>query len=239
MIAAVVTNGLGIADEPEIADHLDEVVVSLDAVTPEIHDRLRGAGTHARVVRAIDNALDRGVPTYVVMVVSTFNYDELEAMVEFCERRGLKMNAQPALFGRSYFDDTARSIGLEHDQIREMHTRLAEWKRRRRPLMFSAATYNRVVSWPDYDEVSTRSEGRSRCFAGRFYAHIDPNGDVTPCQQHDSDLVPRNVIRDGLEEALLHAAHHHCGDCYPTYLNERKALFGLRPSALIEVLRRG
>jgi MoaA/NifB/PqqE/SkfB family radical SAM enzyme len=74
--------------------------------------------------------------------------------------------------------------------------------------------------------------------AGRFYAHTDPNGDLTPCQQHDSELQPKNVVRDGLEEALRHARSHHCGDCFATHLNERKALFSLRPHALFEVLRR-
>ena len=50
---------------------------------------------------------------------------------------------------------------------------------------------------------------------------------------------PKNVIRDGLEPALRHVRHHDCGDCWSTYLHERKLAFGLRPHALLEVIRRG
>ena len=50
LITAVVTNGLPVADEPALLDYLDEVVFSLDSVSAEINDRLRGEGTHAHVV---------------------------------------------------------------------------------------------------------------------------------------------------------------------------------------------
>ena len=43
IVSAVVTNGIAIAKHPKLLDALDEVVVSLDAVTPELHDRNRGS----------------------------------------------------------------------------------------------------------------------------------------------------------------------------------------------------
>jgi hypothetical protein len=36
------------------------------------------------------------------------------------------MNAQPAVFGRSYFDDSGREYALEAEQIRQMHLRIAD-----------------------------------------------------------------------------------------------------------------
>jgi hypothetical protein len=56
---------------------------------------------------------------------------------------------------------------------------------------------------------------------------------------HGPPFEPKNVVSDGLEAALRHAQRHHCGDCWSAYLNERKFVFGLRPSALLEVVRRG
>src|ERR1043166_6531224 len=53
---AVPTYGLEVAKRPGLLDYLDEIVFSLDSVTPEIHDRLRGRGSHSQVVRAIDIA---------------------------------------------------------------------------------------------------------------------------------------------------------------------------------------
>jgi MoaA/NifB/PqqE/SkfB family radical SAM enzyme len=239
ILTAVITNGVKVAAQPELLDDLDEMVVSLDSATPEIHDRHRGAGTHARAVQAIDHARQRGLPTYVVMVVNRDNLQELEALLDFCEARGAGMHAQPVLFGRRAFDDAARHLELTPEQMRTMHMRLAEWKRQGRKLMFSASSYQGAAAWPDHTVLTTRSDGPSPCVAGKSYIHIEPNGDVWPCHQHGAEFTPRNIVRDGLEAALQHVQQHNCGDCFTVYLNERKALFGLRPAALWEVVRRG
>ncbi len=235
---AVVTNGIRVAERPELIDDVDEVVVSLDSIRPEIHDRARGQGSHAAAVRAIRLARERGRPTYVVMVVTRESFGDLEPMLGFCESHGVKMHAQPVLAGRSTFKET-QDLGLSAGQCRELHTRLAGWKRDGRAIMFLASTYEASARWDDYDRLTTRSDGPSTCMAGRFYVHIEPNGDVHPCSQHGAAFSPKNIPRDGLESALEHARHHDCGGCFTAYLNERKAVFGLRQEALLEVIRRG
>lgn len=239
VVTAVVTNGLQFAAKPELLDHLDEVVFSLDSVTPDHTDRIRGAGVHAGVVEAIDIARARGIRLFINMVVTNQTLDEIEPMLDFCEARGIGLNAQPVVFGRQYYDDAARPYALSDEQVRAMHRKLMEWKRHGRALMFAASTYENVLDWPDYGEIAQRTTGDSSCMAGRFYIHIEPNGDVHPCTQHNADFRPKNIARDGLEAALAHAQHHDCGDCFSAYLNERKALFGLRPAALWEMARRG
>ena len=116
---------------------------------------------------------------------------------------------------------------------------LAAYKRQGGPLMFAAATYENAAAWSDFRVLATPSEGRSSCVMGRVYVHIEANGDVHPCVQATATFAPRNLIADGFEAAFRHAQHHECGDCYSAYLNERKALFGLRPTAVVEYLRRG
>jgi MoaA/NifB/PqqE/SkfB family radical SAM enzyme len=246
MITAVTTNGLQVPDQPALLDHLDEVVFSLDSVTPEINDRLRGEGTHAQVVQAIDIARERGLPTYVNMVVSRESLGELEAMLEFCEARGIGFHAQPAIFGWQYsgdweqhFAEVGENFALTPEDVRAMNARLAEWKRQGRPLIFSPPTYEKSTRWPENGRLTVPSQGESSCMAGKFYVHIEPNGDVHPCGQHEATFTPKNIIKDGLEEALRHVRRHNCGDCWTAYLNERKALFGLQRSALWGIVRRG
>jgi MoaA/NifB/PqqE/SkfB family radical SAM enzyme len=236
---AAVTNGIRIAQDPTLLAELDEVVVSLDAVTPAIHDGIRGAGSHAAAVAAILAARTRGLPTYVVMVASRSSVAEVEAMLRFCEERGVRLHVQPVLFGRNSFDPTGAALALDEEQVRTLHRHLAAWKREGRPLMFSASTYAGVNDWADHTVLTRQSSGDSACMAGRFYIHIEANGDVWPCQQHGATFTAKNILRDGLEDALRHVQHHNCADCFTVYLNERKAVFGLRPAALMEVVRRG
>ncbi len=239
IISAAITHGLEVAKKPELLDYLDEIVFSLDSATPEINDSLRGQGTHAEAVKAIDIARHRGLRTYVNMVVSKETLGEVEALLEFCEARGVGFHAQPIIFGRQYYDETARRLALTNEEVRALHKRLAGWKSQGRRLMFSARSYEKAMEWQDYGELAIQSPGESSCMAGKDYIHIEPNGDVIPCLQHGANFTPKNIIKDGLEEALRNTRRHNCGDCYTVYLNERKAVFGLQPSALREVLRRG
>jgi MoaA/NifB/PqqE/SkfB family radical SAM enzyme len=239
MTTAATSHGQRVPSNPELIDYLDELIISLDSPRREINDSLRGEGAYDGAVGAIEVALEKGLKTYVNMVLTRTNLPELEAMVEFCESRGVTLNAQPAIFGVYYYDEVARSLALTREEIRESHIRLAQWKRRGRSILFSAETYRQVADWPDHNVLSTRSKGVSSCMAGKYYVNIEPNGDVLPCIQHASSLKPKNIIKDGLEEALRHVRRHDCGDCFMVYLTERKAIFGLRPRALWEVVRRG
>ena len=239
IICAVITHGLEVVKKPELLDYLDEIVFSLDSATPEINDSLRGQGTHAEAVKAIDIARHRGLRTYLNMVVNRETLGEVEAMLEFCEARGVGFHAQPIIFGRQYYDETARRLALTNEEVRALHKRLAGWKSQGRRLMFSALSYEKTLEWKDYGELAIQSPGESSCMAGKDYIHIEPNGDVLPCIQHGANFTPKNIIKDGLDEALRHTRRHNCGDCFSVYLNERKAVFGLKPAALREVIRRG
>lgn len=238
LVAAVTTNGQLIAERPALLDHLDELVVSVDGATPAAHDRVRGAGTHERALRAVELGVRQGIPTYVNMVVNRENLGEVEPLLALCERVGASFNAQPVMFDRWFYDPAARSLGLDGGQIRGLWRGLARWKRAGRRVIFAAATYERVARWPDYGEPTRRGRVPSGCMAGRCYVHVDPEGDVHPCGQHRASFAPLNLRTHGLEPALLHARRHDCADCSSAYLNERRLLFALHPAAAFESLRR-
>lgn len=238
IITAVITNGIRIAADPRLLDHLDEVVVSLDAVSPALHDRHRGAGSHSAALHTAQLAGERQRHVVINMVVTRATLPELEAMVALCEAHGWWLNAQAVMFGKEYQDSGASALRLDEDDERRMYRQLAEWKRHRRPVIFSSRAYERTAAWPDYAVLAIRGPHPSSCPMGRDYVHIEPNGDVHPCSLHAASYAPLNIVRDGLETALAHARVHDCADCALAYLNERKELFALRPAAVIDLLRR-
>lgn len=241
ILCAVVTNGTQIAEKPALLDHLDEVVLSLDAVDPALNDAVRGAGVHAAVMEAIAAArrATHRPRLFINMVVMRTNRDQIEPMLAFCRREEIGLNVQPAVFGLPFYNDAAKPQGLAVEETRAMFRELAQWKRQGAPLMFAAASYEKAAAWNDYRILTTPSEGPSSCVMGRVYVHIEANGDVHPCVQSTDTFQAKNLIRDGHESAFRNAQRHECGDCYSAYLNERKALFGLRPAAVVEYLRRG
>jgi MoaA/NifB/PqqE/SkfB family radical SAM enzyme len=239
MVAAAVTNGSTIPSRPELLDYLDELCISLDSPDSETNDHIRGEGSYQRAVQTIDLSLQRGVRTVVNMVLTRKNLSDLEEMLEFCEARGVLMNAQPVVFGRGRFGEESSGMSLSSEEIRAAHLRLANWKRQGCGLVFSAWAYQKVADWTDYTIISRASEGKSSCVAGRYFIYIEPNGEVIPCCLYEADFTPKNIIQDGLDEALRHVRTHNCGDCWRVFYHERRAVFRLRPEALQEVLRRG
>lgn len=238
IISAVVSHGQAIPSRPELLDYIDEIIISLDSPNEEVNDRLRGQGSYQAAVAAIDVALQRGVRTFVNAVLTSENFSDLEAMLEFCEARGILMNAQPVIYEGRYFGGKAQALALTQEEVREVHQKMAEWKRQGRGMLFSAWAYQKAADWPDTNVLTVKSEGLSPCVAGREYIHIEPDGDVFPCVLQGGDFTPKNILKDGLGEALRHARHHNCGDCWVPFSNERKATFRLRPSAIREVFRR-
>ena len=239
IIASVVTNGSRIAADPSLLDRLDEVVFSLDSMNPHVHDGLRGPGSHARLMLAMDHALARGRNLFVNMLSCRTTLAGMEDVLRFCEEQGMGFHAQPLYLDWKYANKTRKDLALTDAEIRAMHRRLAQWKRQGRNVMFCADTYERVANWPDHDEFTRKSAGPSSCMAGRCYIHIEPNGDVHPCGIHGADFEPRNLLAHGFGEAVHHARDHNCADCWMAYLNERKALFAFRPNALRAFFHRG
>ena len=240
MITAAVTNGLTVPACPELLDDLDELIISLDSPAQATNDRTRGHGSFEAAMATMSLAQERGVRTYVNMVLTRHNLADLEAMLDFCETRGVGFNAQPVIFGRGPYSDLIEELALSEDEIRKLHQRLLAWKRQGRRQLFSTEAYRRALEWPeDYSVLTRRSEGGPPCVAGRDYVRIEANGDVVPCCQFEADFTPQNLLRDGLEEALRHVQTHNCGNCWFPYYTERMALFRLRPAAVWNTLRHG
>jgi MoaA/NifB/PqqE/SkfB family radical SAM enzyme len=239
MIPAATTNGSTMAARPWLLDYLQELIVSLDSPHPEVNDRIRGKGSFEAAVKTIDLSLRRGLRTYVNMVLTRANLNDLGDMLAFCEARGVLMNAQPIVFGQLYYVEEERSLALTLEEIREVSRRMVLWKEKGRALLFSRRAYKKVMDWPDYSLVSVKGPGVSPCVAGKDYIRVECNGDVLPCCQYTADFVPKNILRHGLIPSLLHVQTHNCRDCWLAYYNERQALFKLKPGAVWEAVRRG
>jgi MoaA/NifB/PqqE/SkfB family radical SAM enzyme len=244
LITAAVSHGMSISQQPDLLEFLDELVVSLDSPDQRTNDCLRGPGAYRGAVVAIEQALKRNLKTYVNMILTRENVGDLEAMLTFCESRGVRMHAQPAMFAQRsvygrYFDDEMQDIALTDEQIRSAHIRLAQWKRAGRQLIFSTYAYQKAAGWSEYTTATIQGENRSSCMAGKYYIHIEPNGDIFPCGLNEAAFSPLNVLQAGLEAAIMHAREHNCRDCWMVYMNERKQVFGLKPQALWEIITRG
>ncbi len=83
---SLLTNGKiftpGIAARLAATGRCDRVKISLDG-REEIHDRLRGKGSHAAALAAIEAARAAGLPLFVTCAVHKFNFRELPDIIRY------------------------------------------------------------------------------------------------------------------------------------------------------------
>ena len=92
-----VTNGT-LFDRPLLralcARPIKLITISLDGVSPEAHERIRGPGSHAKTMRAIDELQAAGFALSLITAFSKLNVGELDALLGFCVSRGLDWQVQ-------------------------------------------------------------------------------------------------------------------------------------------------
>ncbi|MBZ5735336.1 mycofactocin radical SAM maturase [Nocardioides sp. TRM66260-LWL] len=168
-------------------DYVD-VQISLDGATAEVNDRVRGAGSYATAVTALENLADAGFGDAKISVVCTReNIDQLDDFAALADRFGATLRLtrlRPSGRGADVWDDLHP---LPHQQ-----RRLYDWL---------CAHGDRVLTGDSFFHLSAFGEalpGLNLCGAGRVVCLIDPVGDVYACPFaiHDQFLAG-NLLRDG------------------------------------------
>jgi len=199
MYVAVATNGIVITRD--YAKKLKEtgvqyVEVSLDSPDPKKHDEFRGVqSSWKKAVEGVRNCVEEGITTGIAMTLTKANYHEIEKMVDFCEGLGVK---RVVFFN---FIPTGRGADIaswdltpdEREEALKTIYRLAT--SRKIEVVSTAPQLARVALQESSGKVTVPThfivgadpgtlalaEFIGGCGAGRIYAAIEPNGDVTPC----------------------------------------------------------
>jgi MoaA/NifB/PqqE/SkfB family radical SAM enzyme len=173
---------------------VDTVSVSIESPTPEVHDRLRGPGSHERVVNGVRllRELAPGVRVSINSVITRLNVDCLAEMVPFAESLGVgQIKFAPIhtnLLHREKAPEAFEGLMFGPEDVEGLRTavdKLAQACARSRLLTTSQAFLRGV---PDY-YVRPR---KFKCYAGYLACAVNPTGTVTPCCDLDSSLSVRD-----------------------------------------------
>jgi mycofactocin biosynthetic radical S-adenosylmethionine protein MftC len=178
------TNGLKIT--PEVAarlaasDYVD-VQISLDGATAEVNDAVRGPGSHAMALRAMQNLADAGFAGFKISVVMTrHNVDQLDAFQAIADRFGAQLRItrlRPSGRGADVWDELHPTA----DQQRQLY----DWLLARGGRVLTGDSFFHLAGY------GAGLPGLNMCGAGRVVCLIDPVGDVYACPFaiHDAFLA--------------------------------------------------
>ena len=185
------TNGVRIT--PAVATRLAandyvDVQISLDGATAEVNDAVRGTGSYATAITAMENLAAAGFAGFKMSVVCTRqNLPQLDSFKALADRYGAQLRLtrlRPSGRGADVWDELHPTAA----QQRELY----EWL---------LAHGDDVLTGDSFFHLAGYGEalpGLNLCGAGRVVCLIDPVGDVYACPFaiHDAFLAG-NVRSDG------------------------------------------
>lgn len=197
LVTCVSTNGL-LIDDP-VARRLAEfdmlyLQVSLDGVTPETNDAIRGRGTYPRVLAAMDCLRRHGVPFSINTVLTRLNYPQLDALRALAGDYGAELRVsrfRPSGRGR----ETRRFLGPDKEQLEAF----AEWLNAH-DLVRTGDSFFCLTS------ESRRRQGLDMCGAAKMTCCVSPCGDIFPCAfLQEPPFLAGNVRQRAFKHTWDHA----------------------------------
>jgi mycofactocin radical SAM maturase len=183
------TNGVRIT--PEVArrlaasDYVD-VQLSLDGATAEVNDAVRGAGSYATALRAMENLAEAGFAGFKISVVATrHNIGQLDTFQALADRYGAQLRLtrlRPSGRGAQVWDELHPTA--------EQQRRLYDWLVERGEQVLTGDSFFHLAA---YGEALP---GLNLCGAGRVVCLIDPVGDVYACPFAIHDAFLAGNVRD-------------------------------------------
>jgi len=185
------TNGIKIDNQKAAriaaTDYVD-VQISLDGATAEVNDAVRGAGSYATAVRALENLAEAGFKDAKISVVLTrHNVCQLDDFKALADR-----------FGATLRLTRLRPSGRGADVWDELHPTAAQQRELYDWLVLAGEG---VLTGDSFFHLAGFGEplpGLNLCGAGRVVCLIDPVGDVYACPfAIHSAFLAGNLLRDG------------------------------------------
>jgi mycofactocin radical SAM maturase len=168
------TNGSRIS--PAVATRLAaheyvDVQVSLDGATAAVNDAIRGDGSYATAIRAMEHLAAAGFREFKVSVVITRrNVDQLDQLEALADRYGAQLRLtrlRPAGRGADVWDELHPTSAQQR--------LLYDWLLSRGDKVLTGDSFFHLSAYGD------SLPGLNMCGAGRVVCLIDPVGDVYAC----------------------------------------------------------
>ena len=216
VMASVLSNGTLIdrklAERLSSYNVLEFVQISLDGVTSETHERIRGKGTFKKSLEAVSHLKDAGVYVHIHFVVHRQNLQEAFQLTDFAKELGVDNILVTRLvpFGRG---KEMEDLMLNPEEVKKLYVKLGEdtdyaiahWDTDE-----SAVFANRLrCDWPVIctgECLSSMSDvynkNGAHCQVGRSYIAVMSDGTCYACRR--MPVVVGNLLNQSFEDMWNH-----------------------------------
>ena len=227
------SNGRRVAERIGELTDLDLLLISLDGA-PQEHDRLRGRGSHERVLRSLAAARGR-VPVGVITTLTAHNRHAVQDVLALAEQRGFSVVFQ----AYAVTPDAADCPALAPEELVQAVRAIRAAKRRGAPVSNSYTALRlmeaHAAAYPGAHSIYAAD---ARCWAGRSFCDVAADGGVFPCfESPDRETHALDFRQVGFQAAFDHLAGFRCSSCRSLCGLDTNLLLSLSPEAVGNALR--
>lgn len=173
--------------------------ISMDGITQQTFDRVRGEGTYDKVMALINPLIEQGLEKQIglSMTVMRHNMHEVQPMVDFAKSNRLASLHFPTLLPVGYAKENWSTIAPSPEQQIELEEMLLD--------IMVDETNGTSISVNRIGQVLTRAlyGTKGDCLVN-FTLKIDPDGNVLPCPTTaNRNLSVGSICESGFPEALM------------------------------------
>jgi radical SAM protein with 4Fe4S-binding SPASM domain len=157
------------------ASGISRVSVSLDGITPYIHDEFRGrTGAYELALRGIDYLRSAGVPVQINTTVAAVNVSQMRMFPEFIKKLGA------SAWHVFFLVPTGRGHEMELATMLEYKSMLTDFL----DVYISGSTECKATCAPQFYRMMSESGYKpvtKGCLAGDGFGFVSSTGDIQPC----------------------------------------------------------
>ncbi len=180
--------------------------ISVDSLTPEIHDNFRGLkGAWARTMAGIDACKAAGMPFQIHFSATNETAGEIDDMVDFARNSGAMVLNVFFMVCTGRGEKYSGISAAKYDTVLRKVAHAAKAEKRLMVRAKCAPHFKRIAIEMDPNWPITAAHGYDAggCIAATRYARITPQGDVTPCPYMDNSA---GSLKDKSFEDIWHNA---------------------------------
>ncbi|MFB3896673.1 MAG: radical SAM protein [bacterium] len=229
----------------QIKGKVDIVILSLDGAEAA-HDKIRGKGNFKQVLHAIEVAKQHQLRTLIFYTLMDENLDDVDAIIELVKQQGTFIAFNIAV---AKITENGKRASLPKDseqKYRDAIIKIMAYKKQGYPIFYSDKNLSQALYWKSYAKEKLYPEDLPQyrcnplipCYAGKYYAYIECNGDVYPCYQMVGTMDVKNAAKDGFKVAFDHLAKtDYCIHCYNLTISELNLQCALDFGSVVKVLQ--
>lgn len=209
------SNGILVPNHLSSLSLVNNLSISLDGSSPEVHDRYRGKGSFKKALRGIQTARETGIPLNFCCTLTDANIDDWPNILELGKKYDALVQVSPLY--PQYQGRETRHLPkpVERKKLNETIYAIIEEKRKGGNVFFSEATYRLILDWPE-DEGDTSPVRQARhpvCLAGKKIVFLDSYGNLFPCARVSNEKQGRNCLEMGVHQAYEGMTAPPCRSC--------------------------